>query len=99
MVDRGRRGGRRTYGELSFACLCYGLRQESPWIGSGPWLGLFAIIDKRLHRSVPISKLPQLIQETQDDIKRSGLKSIIVGHAGDGRHSLSMYVYEGNSEP
>lgn len=55
-------------------------------------------IDKRLHCSVPISKLPQLIQETQDDIKRSGLKSIIVGHAGDGRNSLSMYVYEGSSE-
>lgn len=65
---------------------------------AGAWLGMFTI-DKRLHCSVPISKLPQLIQETQDDIKRSGLKSIIVGHAGDGRNSLSMYVYEGSSEP
>lgn len=41
---------------------------------------------------VPISKLPQLIQETQDDIKRSGLKSIIVGHAGDGNfHALIAF--------
>ena len=34
--------------------------------------------------SVPISKLPQLAYDTLEDIKASGIKSTIVGHAGDG---------------
>jgi D-lactate dehydrogenase (cytochrome) len=36
------------------------------------------------HRSVPVSKLPQLVYETKKDIADSGLKSTIVGHVGDG---------------
>lgn len=33
---------------------------------------------------VPISKLPQLVYETQQDIERSGIMYFVVGHAGDG---------------
>lgn len=34
--------------------------------------------------SVPISKLPQLIYETQKDMDHSGVFYSVVGHAGDG---------------
>lgn len=34
--------------------------------------------------SVPVSKLPQLVYETKEDLASSGLKSTIVGHVGDG---------------
>ena len=34
--------------------------------------------------AVPISRLPDIIEETKDDISRSGLLSGIVGHVGDG---------------
>jgi D-lactate dehydrogenase (cytochrome) len=34
--------------------------------------------------SVPISKLPQLVYETQQDIERSGIMYFVLGHAGDG---------------
>ncbi|EIM79413.1 FAD-binding domain-containing protein [Stereum hirsutum FP-91666 SS1] len=44
---------------------------------------------------VPISKLPQLIQETHEDIIRSGLKCTMVGHAGDGNfHTLLLFKTE-----
>ncbi|KAH9016922.1 FAD-linked oxidase-like protein [Lactarius pseudohatsudake] len=33
---------------------------------------------------VPISKLPQLVYETQKDIERSGIMYFVLGHAGDG---------------
>jgi D-lactate dehydrogenase (cytochrome) len=39
--------------------------------------------------SVPISRLPQLVYETQQDIERSGILYSIIGHAGDGE-SLSL---------
>jgi D-lactate dehydrogenase (cytochrome) len=34
--------------------------------------------------AVPISRLPDIIEETKEDIRRSGLLSGIVGHVGDG---------------
>ena len=34
--------------------------------------------------AVPISRLPDIIQETKEDIRKSGLLSGIVGHVGDG---------------
>lgn len=34
--------------------------------------------------AVPISRLPDIINETKDDLKRSGLFATIVGHVGDG---------------
>ena len=34
--------------------------------------------------AVPISRLPDIIEETKDDMQRSGLLAAIVGHVGDG---------------
>ena len=34
--------------------------------------------------AVPISRLPDIIEETKDDMKKSGLLGAIVGHVGDG---------------
>lgn len=42
--------------------------------------------------AVPISKLPQIIEETKEKISQSGLLASIVGHVGDGNfHSIIMY--------
>ncbi|KAH9480894.1 D-lactate dehydrogenase [cytochrome], mitochondrial [Psilocybe cubensis] len=41
---------------------------------------------------VPVSKLPQLVYETKQDIKNAGLVSTIVGHVGDGNfHALILF--------
>jgi len=41
---------------------------------------------------VPVSKLPQLVQETKQDLAESGLKAGIVGHVGDGNfHSFILF--------
>jgi D-lactate dehydrogenase (cytochrome) len=34
--------------------------------------------------AVPLSKLPQAIEEAKDEISKSGLLGSIVGHVGDG---------------
>ncbi|KAF2758779.1 FAD-binding domain-containing protein [Pseudovirgaria hyperparasitica] len=42
--------------------------------------------------AVPISRLPQIIEETKADIASSGLFASIVGHVGDGNfHSILLY--------
>ncbi|KIJ60590.1 hypothetical protein HYDPIDRAFT_138756 [Hydnomerulius pinastri MD-312] len=42
--------------------------------------------------SVPVSKLPQLVHETKEDLAKAGLKSTIVGHVGDGNfHALILF--------
>lgn len=42
--------------------------------------------------AVPISRLPDIIEETKKDIKESGLFATIVGHVGDGNfHSIVLY--------
>lgn len=42
--------------------------------------------------AVPISRLPDIIEETKADIKASGLMGSIVGHVGDGNfHSIILY--------
>ncbi|THH06266.1 hypothetical protein EW145_g4198 [Phellinidium pouzarii] len=41
---------------------------------------------------VPVSKLPQLVQETKEDITHSGLKAGVLGHVGDGNfHALILF--------
>lgn len=34
--------------------------------------------------SVPVSNLPTLVSETKKDLAKSGVRSTIVGHVGDG---------------
>lgn len=42
--------------------------------------------------AVPISRLPTVISDTQDDLKASGFNSTILGHVGDGNfHALVLY--------
>ncbi|CAA7271299.1 unnamed protein product [Cyclocybe aegerita] len=44
---------------------------------------------------VPVSKLPELVLETKEDIRKAGLVSTIVGHVGDGNfHSLILFRNE-----
>lgn len=42
--------------------------------------------------SVPISKLPQLVYETKQDLQRLGLVSIVLGHVGDGWYPHPSHV-------
>ncbi|KAG2146586.1 D-lactate dehydrogenase cytochrome oxidoreductase [Suillus bovinus] len=44
---------------------------------------------------VPVSRLPQLVYETKEDLAKAGLKSTIVGHVGDGNfHALILFKDE-----
>ncbi|RWA13686.1 hypothetical protein EKO27_g1416 [Xylaria grammica] len=40
--------------------------------------------------AVPMSRLPQLIEETKDDMKKSGMYGTIVGHVGDGNFHIIL---------
>jgi D-lactate dehydrogenase (cytochrome) len=43
--------------------------------------------------AVPMSRLPDIIEETKTDLKRTGLTSSIVGHVGDGNfHSMFSFL-------
>lgn len=43
--------------------------------------------------AVPMSRLPDIIEETKKDLKNSGLTNSIVGHAGDGNfHSMLLLL-------
>lgn len=45
--------------------------------------------------AVPISDLPQMIKDTQDDIDENGLLATVLGHVGDGNfHVLLVYNNE-----
>jgi D-lactate dehydrogenase (cytochrome) len=42
--------------------------------------------------AVPISRLPDIIEETKEDMGKSGLTAAIVGHVGDGNfHAIILY--------
>ncbi|TVY71169.1 D-lactate dehydrogenase [cytochrome] [Lachnellula suecica] len=42
--------------------------------------------------AVPISRLPDIIEETKEDVTKSGLFTAIVGHVGDGNfHTILLY--------
>ncbi|KAM6500634.1 D-lactate dehydrogenase cytochrome oxidoreductase [Amanita muscaria] len=44
---------------------------------------------------VPVSRLPQLVQETKQDLQQSSLRNVIVGHVGDGNfHALILFSPE-----
>jgi D-lactate dehydrogenase (cytochrome) len=40
--------------------------------------------------AVPISRLPDIIEETKDDMSKSGLLGTIVGHVGDGNFHCEL---------
>lgn len=45
--------------------------------------------------AVPLSKLPEIIEWTKEEINRSGILGSIVGHVGDGNfHSLLLFAEE-----
>lgn len=44
--------------------------------------------------AVPTSRLPQLIEETKDDMKKSGMYGTIVGHVGDGNFHIILLSNE-----
>ncbi|KAI1326940.1 hypothetical protein F5Y16DRAFT_373246 [Xylariaceae sp. FL0255] len=44
--------------------------------------------------AVPMSKLPLLIEETKDDMKKSGMYGTIVGHVGDGNFHIILLSNE-----
>ena len=45
-----------------------------------------------LFASVPVSRLPQLVQETKEDLRRAGIDHTIVGHVGDGQYIRSSRI-------
>ena len=45
-----------------------------------------------LFASVPVSRLPQLVQETKEDLRRAGIDHTIVGHVGDGQYIPSSRI-------
>ncbi|KIM94138.1 hypothetical protein OIDMADRAFT_45909 [Oidiodendron maius Zn] len=45
--------------------------------------------------AVPISRLPDLIEETKEDLNKSGLLGTILGHVGDGNFHVTI-VYNDN---
>ncbi|TKW78423.1 MAG: FAD-binding oxidoreductase, partial [Bradyrhizobium icense] len=47
---------------------------------------------------VPISRLADCVTETEDDLKRFGLLSPIVGHVGDGNFHCSLVCDPDNAE-
>ncbi|CAJ2500023.1 Uu.00g028760.m01.CDS01 [Anthostomella pinea] len=44
--------------------------------------------------AVPMSRLPQLIEDTKDDMKKSGMYGTIVGHVGDGNFHIILLSNE-----
>ncbi|KAG8713942.1 hypothetical protein FRC08_012556 [Ceratobasidium sp. 394] len=50
--------------------------------------------------AVPVSRLPELVLQTKEDLAQSGLKSTIVGHVGDGNfHAFMIIRNEEEMEP
>ena len=47
---------------------------------------------------VPISKLAQIVHETQIDIQNSGISGPIIGHVGDGNFHSTLMIRNDNSE-
>ena len=47
---------------------------------------------------VPISKLAQIVNETQIDIQNSGISGPIIGHVGDGNFHSTLMIRDQNTE-
>ncbi|KAI0043783.1 hypothetical protein FA95DRAFT_1498054 [Auriscalpium vulgare] len=47
---------------------------------------------------VPVSKLPQLVYETKQDMAECGIKSTIVGHVGDAGNFHALMLFRNNEE-
>ena len=47
---------------------------------------------------VPISKLAQIVHETQTDIQRSGISGPIIGHVGDGNFHSTLMIRDQNTD-
>ncbi len=47
---------------------------------------------------VPISKLAQIVQETQIDIQNSGISGPIIGHVGDGNFHSTLMIRDQNAQ-
>jgi D-lactate dehydrogenase (cytochrome) len=47
--------------------------------------------------AVPISRLPDIIEQTKDDLAKSGLFAAIVGHVGDGNFHSKFYLFQINT--
>lgn len=45
---------------------------------------------------VPVSRLPELIDETKKDVEGSSLPCPFAGHAGDGKQSMPIYIMPTN---
>ncbi|TFK76572.1 D-lactate dehydrogenase cytochrome oxidoreductase [Pluteus cervinus] len=46
---------------------------------------------------VPVSRLPELVYETKEDLAQSGVRSTIVGHVGDGNFH-ALLLFDGDKE-
>lgn len=55
------------------------------WSVLFPFRGMGKSVDAVHYSSVPVSRLPDLVYETKQDIKEIGLVTTIVGHVGDGQ--------------
>jgi D-lactate dehydrogenase (cytochrome) len=75
----------RKYALMSVIAAVEGSRAWTTdvWYVSDLQLSGCRFLKKEIY-SVPVSKLPQLVHETKQDIASCGLKAGVVGHVGDG---------------
>ncbi|KAL8931640.1 MAG: hypothetical protein Q9211_006820 [Gyalolechia sp. 1 TL-2023] len=76
-------------------------RDEAQELWSARKEALWSVMAKRRDESdhvwttdvaVPISRLPDIIEETKEDMSRSGLLAAMVGHVGDGNfHAILLF--------
>ncbi|KAL5353896.1 D-lactate ferricytochrome c oxidoreductase [Pseudogymnoascus australis] len=90
----------QTHGSKSFMVAASAEEREELW--SARKAALWSMMSLRKSATdkvwttdvaVPLSRLPDIIEQTKDDIKESGLLGSIVGHVGDGNfHALLLFA-------